>query len=61
MPALEPEQIIAEAIERHAKGDPAALAIAIIERLWEARYEIRLRPGLIPIRPNPSPQTGGGS
>lgn len=51
MPALEPEQIIAEAIERHAKGDPAALAVAIVERLWEAGYEIRPRHGLIPIRP----------
>jgi predicted trehalose synthase len=60
MPALEPEQIIAEAIERHAKGDPAALAVAIVERLWEAGYEIRLRPGLIPIRPNPTPRAGSG-
>ncbi len=44
MPEPEPEQIIAAAIELHAKGDPAALAVAIIERLWEAGYEIRPRP-----------------
>ena len=56
MPEPEPEQIIAAAIERHAKGDPAALAVAIIERLWEAGYEIRPRPDLIQIRPNPTPQ-----
>ncbi|SRR6266849_4989371 len=50
MPEREPEKIVAEAIERHAKGDPAALAVAIIERLWEAGYEIRPRPDIAEVR-----------
>lgn len=47
------ERIIAAALERHA-SDPATLATVIIERLWDAGYEVRPRPDLIPIRPNPA-------
>jgi hypothetical protein len=52
------ERIIAATLERHA-SDPATLAAVIIERLWDAGYEIRSRPDLIPIRLNPSPQNDG--
>jgi predicted trehalose synthase len=45
--------IVVAAIERHAEAEPAALATAIIERLWEAGYEIRPRPDMIPILLNP--------
>ena len=45
-----PERIIAAAIERHARGDVPALAAAIVNELWEAEFEIRLRPEMIPIK-----------
>jgi hypothetical protein len=46
----EPERIIATAIERHARGDVLALAHAILNELWEAGFELRLRPDMIPIK-----------
>ena len=49
-PLHEPERIIAAAIERHARGDLAALARAILNELWEAGFELRLRPDVIPIK-----------
>ena len=45
-----PGRIIAAAIERHARGDVPALAAAIVNELWEAGYEIRQRPDVIPIK-----------
>jgi hypothetical protein len=45
-PLDEPERIIAEVIERHARSDVAALARAILNELWEAGYDVRLRPQL---------------
>ena len=50
------EQVIEAAIWRRVKGDPAALARAIIESLWEAGYDVTLRPDAIPIRRNPGSQ-----
>lgn len=43
----EPARIIAAAIERHAKGDPAALAQAILVGLASASYEVRRPDDLI--------------
>jgi hypothetical protein len=45
MPARldEPERIFAAAIERHARGDVAALAPAILNELWEAGYDVTCR------------------
>lgn len=45
-----PARIIAAAIERHAKGDPAALAQAILVELASAGYEVRRGEDLIPIK-----------
>jgi hypothetical protein len=47
------ERVILAAIRRHSKGDPAALARAILEQLWEAGYDVTRRPDTIPIRRNP--------
>jgi len=47
-----PEQIIAGAIERHAKGDPAALAQAILSALDAEGFEVRPKSDLMPIRRN---------
>ena len=49
----DPEKIIAQAIWRHARGDPEALARQILDELHEAGYEVRPKPDLIPIRRNP--------
>ena len=49
------ERIIAATIERRARGNVPALVRAILEELWEAGYEVRPRPDLIPIRRNPGP------
>jgi hypothetical protein len=46
----DPERIVARAIELHAKGDPDALARAILNELWEAGYDVRP----MPIRHNPT-------
>jgi hypothetical protein len=43
-PLDDPEHIIAVAIDRHAPGDVVALTRAILDELWDAGYEIRLRP-----------------
>jgi hypothetical protein len=43
-PLDDPERVIAAAVERHARGDVEALAHAILSELWEAGYEVRLRP-----------------
>jgi len=43
IPEDEMERIVAAAIERHVKGDPVRLARAIIEQLWEAGFDLRLR------------------
>jgi hypothetical protein len=58
MPDYDPERVVTEAIEHHANGDPAALARAILNRLWEAGYDVRPRPNMIPIRYNPALPTG---
>src|SRR5436190_15894853 len=39
----DPEKIIAAAIERHARGDLAALARAILNELWRAGYDVTPR------------------
>lgn len=44
MPDYDPERVITAAIERYAKGDPAALAQMILNDLWEAGYDVRPRP-----------------
>jgi hypothetical protein len=46
MPGLEDEieRIIAACIDRHSKGDPAALVRAVLEELWEAGYDVTRRP-----------------
>ena len=49
-PLDEPERISAAVIERYARGDPIALARAILNELWEAGYDVRARPDMIPIR-----------
>jgi hypothetical protein len=51
------ERLIVAAISRHAQSDPARVAWAILETLWEAGYDVTRRPDMIPIRRNP--QTGG--
>ena len=43
-PLDDPERIIAATIGRHARGDVAALARAILNELWEAGYDVRQRP-----------------
>ncbi len=53
MTAYDPERIIAAAIERDAKSNPAALARAILDELWEAGFDVRPRLDEIPIRDNP--------
>ena len=52
-PGDEPERIIAVAIERHGKGDPAALAREIVVELRNAGFEIRANPDMIPIKGTP--------
>jgi hypothetical protein len=49
-----PLGLIAGIIARR-KDDPERLAQRIINGLDLAGYEVRRRPGLIPIRPNPGP------
>lgn len=54
VPEDDPESIIAIAVKRHVKGDPEALAQALMEQLWEAGFDIRPRTDLVPIgRPRP--------
>ena len=48
-PRAESERVIVAAIEKHARGDVAALARGIIEELRAAGLEIR-RTDTIPIR-----------
>jgi hypothetical protein len=48
-PRAESERVIVAAIEKHARGDVAALARGIIEELRAAGLEIR-RSDEIPIR-----------
>jgi len=48
------DRIIAETIARRKTADPIGLTIVIVERLWDAGYEIAPRPDLIPIRYNPT-------
>ena len=50
-----PLGLIAGIIAREAKDDPERLAQRIINGLDLAGYEVRRRPDLIPIRPNPGP------
>ena len=56
---LEPEldlgsdRIIAEVIARRATDDPIILTRAIVERLWDAGYEVRPRSDL------PKPESSG--
>jgi hypothetical protein len=50
------ERLIAGTIRQHSRGDPVALARAILEALWEAGYDVTRRPDLIPIRRNPGAQ-----
>lgn len=49
-----PARIILAAIERHARGDPEALARAILAELDKAGLEIRPKPDVIPIKGNPT-------
>ncbi len=51
------ERIIAACIDRHSKGDPAALARTILQELWEAGYDVTRRPDMIPILRNPGEDT----
>jgi ribosomal protein L31E len=53
MPEDETERLIAASLERHTKADPARIARAILEELWEAGYDVVRRPNIIPIRRNP--------
>ena len=52
-PADDIERIIVAAIERRSKRDPAALARAVLEELWEAGYDVTCRSDMIPVRLNP--------
>jgi hypothetical protein len=52
-PEDEIERVIEAAIWRRAQGDPAALARAILEALWEAGYDVTRRPDMIPVGRNP--------
>jgi hypothetical protein len=54
------ERAIVAAIQQHVKGDPAPLARAILETLWEAGYEVTRRPDMIPIRRNPGDDHANG-
>jgi hypothetical protein len=47
------ERLVVSCIERNAKSDPARVARAILEELWEAGYDVTRRPDVIPIRGNP--------
>ena len=47
------ERIIEAAIWGRSKGDPAALARAILEDLWDAGYDVTHRPDVVPTRSNP--------
>jgi hypothetical protein len=47
------EQVIFNTLCRRSKGDPEALARAILESLWEAGYDVTRLPDMIPIRANP--------
>jgi hypothetical protein len=49
--ALKGDPIVSlPAIERHARTDVPAFAAAIVNEPWEAGYEIRHRPEMIPIK-----------
>jgi hypothetical protein len=52
MPEDEIERLVASCIDRHAQSDPARVARAILEELWEAGYDVIRRPDVIPIRRN---------
>lgn len=43
MPDPDPEVVILAAIERHSRGDPAALARMILSELWAAGYDVTIR------------------
>ena len=45
------ERMIVACVKRLSKSNPAALARAILETLWEG-YEVTRRPDVIPIRGN---------
>ena len=60
MPEDEVERIITAVIERHAKDNAPTLASAILEALWEAGYDVRLRPEMIPIRQNADTDDAAG-
>lgn len=47
------ERVIFDVIGRYSGGNPKALARAILKSLWEAGYDVTLRPDMIPIRHNP--------
>ena len=59
-PTDDVERVIFDAIWRHSKGDPEALARAILESLWEAGYDVTRRPDMIPIRRNPGEDRASG-
>jgi hypothetical protein len=50
---LEADRIIAEVIARRTTDDPIILTLAIVERLWDAGYEVRPRSDL------PIPESDG--
>ena len=53
MPGPVPEDIIAATIKRVAPDAPTQLPTIIVLDLWEAGYEVSIKPDLIPIRHNP--------
>jgi hypothetical protein len=50
--AVEIERVIVKAVERHARGNPEALARPLVADLRRAGFEIR-RTDATPVRPRP--------